>query len=197
MNWRNATLNLRISLGISGLIYLALALPACSSHVYIKTFDYDADGLVDKTLYVARHRVVREDVDRDRDGVVDLLLHYNEKGDIFMTEYDNNADGQVELREEFFPNHTTRSSKDDDHDGFMDRSWMTYFNDKGQSVFMELDHDFDQIIDSKVDLIEGTRQDLVHGQWHRSYKNKEERVIRVRDKWLRIIFSQGEWIVAT
>lgn len=195
MIWRSLIKIPLCVLGVLGAGVVLSSLSGCRTHSYVKTFDYDNDGIVDKTLHVARHRVVREDVDRDYNGQADLFLYFNEQDEIYMKEYDTSGDGVVDLREEFFPNQVTRSSQDDDHDGLMDRAWVTHFDAQGNPSLMELDHNFDQKIDSKVDLIHDVREDLVHGQWFRSFPQGDHRKIQVNNQWLSIIFYDGEWIV--
>ncbi|OED35666.1 hypothetical protein AB834_04480 [PVC group bacterium (ex Bugula neritina AB1)] len=166
---------------------------SCLPNRYIKTFDIDGDGVFDKVLHVAYHRVVKEELDRNRDGLSDTFLFYDEKGCVYMKEHDRDGDGVVDLREEFFPDFSIRRMEDQSRDGQMDRSWTVYYTSEGKPLRMNIDHDFDHVFDTRVNLVTEIREERVSGKWCKSKKKGDQRFIFVKDKVFPVEFVESEW----
>ena len=158
-------------------------------------YDYDNDGVIDKTIYVDRYRVSREDIDSDRDGRIDKVLHFDYFSRPFMNEYDLNQDGLLDYKELFLPNHCVKKKKDTDYDGLMDCAWFEYCDSGGRVLRMDLDHNNDDIVDSRINVKTKERFDLIHGRWHRSYSKDKKNYIDIRGKLLEIVFKDGEWLI--
>jgi hypothetical protein len=172
---------------------LFCVLSACAPHVYVKSFDMDQDGHPDKEYRVLNGRIFREDLDRNHNGTIDTYIHYGESGTITSIEYDSDEDGRIDGREEYYADARARSFRDEDGDGVMDRSWLTYYGEEGRPVYMELDLDNDDRIDSKINLDEGVRENLLHGRWYKDVTSDDHHGVWIQERWFPVEFCDGDW----
>jgi hypothetical protein len=63
--------------------------------------DYDGDGALEERWIFADGRLVRIEMDRNRDEKMDVIAHYDRRGSLERDESDNNFDGKMEERGEY------------------------------------------------------------------------------------------------
>lgn len=99
----------------TGMTFLAYNSPVTSDSI-----DYNYDGQFDEKWTYRDDRIYRVDVDRNLDGDVDAIHHYNNKGIIFKTETDDNFDGVYETVYKYSRGNVYTQESDLNHDGDID-----------------------------------------------------------------------------
>jgi hypothetical protein len=82
--------------------------------------DYNGDGRIDESVFLAGDRVDRVETDRDRDGRIDQIVRYRANGDTNRVELDDDFDGRLELIQRYESNQPAESSVDRNGDGAVD-----------------------------------------------------------------------------
>lgn len=83
--------------------------------------DYDRDGKADETwTYALSGKLVKSDVDRNRDTKIDWIGYYDKRGLVERTEQDEDFNGSFETRAQFVDNSMQLQEADTDGDGFFD-----------------------------------------------------------------------------
>ena len=106
---------------------------------------------------------------------------------------DINDDGIVDARDEYFDDMRSISYRDDNKDGIMDRSWTTFYSDKGVNLYVEYDLNNDGLIDSKFKLNRGVRENLVNGVWMKDVERDNKHGVVVDGQWRETVFENGMW----
>ena len=60
---------------------------------------------------------------------------------------------------------------------------------------MELDLNNDFQIDSKINLKNDVRENLIHGYWHKDVSRQGGHGILVRGIWHEVEFEKGNWVI--
>jgi hypothetical protein len=182
-----------MKLKIITIISLTFISIACASNTFIKKVDSDADGIIEKYIYFKNDKCVKEHYDKDKDGNVDCIVYYDEKGNVVAFEVDTNNDSKMDARDEFFENRTSKSYRDDNKDSKMDRSWITYYDELGNKSYIEYDINYDGIIDSKFSLVDKIRENRINGVWIRDHEKDGKHGIKQNNVWKEIIFEDKKW----
>jgi hypothetical protein len=82
--------------------------------------DYNKDGILDERWLYRDNRLSIIDTDRDLDGTIDVVHHFNRKGIIYKTEADENFDGVFETVYKYRRGNTYIGESDVDQDGEID-----------------------------------------------------------------------------
>lgn len=113
---------------ITGL--LGLAVGGLLSYAYFHVpysadgMDYDADGILDERWSWGASGIIRKsETDRNRDGKVDSVVHYNRQGHIATSESDDDFDGIFETQGTYRQGNPLRAEADSDGDGYPDLRW--------------------------------------------------------------------------
>lgn len=134
--------------------------------------DYTGNGVYDEKWYWAGGRASKTEIDRNRDGVVDLIQGFDRKGLINTTMEDNDFDGTFETLTNWHEGNPKSTKVDQNGDGIVEFiteykhgvfETMTWFNPVGLKVrkkqyfkgnrlnSAEIDSDGDGIIDTLVE----------------------------------------------
>ena len=82
--------------------------------------DVDGDGRVDERVILAGDRIDRVEIDRNRDGKMDRIIHYALDRMADRAEFDNDFDGRLEGSERYVDNEPVEWSVDRDGDGVVE-----------------------------------------------------------------------------
>ena len=82
--------------------------------------DYNRDGMVDEKWTYVDDRLARTEVDRNRDGEVDLVHRFDRRGIVYKTDMDNDFDGRFETQHRYQHGNLHLSEADVDQDGDID-----------------------------------------------------------------------------
>jgi Putative prokaryotic signal transducing protein len=83
--------------------------------------DHDRNGVLDeKWTFSASRIILKTEIDRNLDGKIDYIAHYDERGQIESAEADDNFDGVFETRQHFRRGNIVVSETDTDGDGYPD-----------------------------------------------------------------------------
>lgn len=89
-------------------------------------------------------KLVRKEMDKDRDGRIDVVTHY-QGGKVVRQEEDKNGDGRMDLWSYFIGNRLDKQEKDSNGDGKVDQ-WF-FLDQSGQLERHWEDRNFDQKVD--------------------------------------------------
>lgn len=103
-----------LAVGI-GATYWAFSTPVTSAGI-----DYDGDGEMEEKWTYHDNRIIRADIDRNRDGQVDLLERYDRRGMLLRVEADDNFDGFLETVLTYKDGNIQTQEADKNQDGVVD-----------------------------------------------------------------------------
>jgi hypothetical protein len=106
----------------AGITYSAYNTP-----VSINGIDHNDDGKMDEKWIYRDDRISSIEIDRNLDGVIDLVSSYNRKGRIYKSKLDDNFDGVFESLITYERGNPILTEVDIDNDGAADH--RTYFRD--------------------------------------------------------------------
>lgn len=102
-----------LALGVGGM-YAAFRMPVRTDGI-----DHNRDGVVDeKWLLSPADRTVMYEIDRNFDGKVDHVVHFDIRGQMDTSESDNDFDGVFETRMRYRQGNPAMSQSDTDGDGY-------------------------------------------------------------------------------
>jgi Putative prokaryotic signal transducing protein len=87
----------------------------------VEGIDYDRNGVLDeKWTYSASRTALKLESDRNLDGKIDYVAHYDERGQVESATSDDNFDGVFETQIRFRRGNIESSATDTDGDGYPD-----------------------------------------------------------------------------
>jgi len=93
---------------------------AFNSPITSDGIDYNNDGQLDEIWIYKDNRLSRVEVDRNRDGVTDLVSSYSRKGIIYKSETDDDFDGTYETTYKYHQGSLKSQESDTNQDGKID-----------------------------------------------------------------------------
>ncbi len=186
---------MREVLYIKIILILMISLGGCAINQFVKKVDNNANGAYEKFIYFKNDVIIKEEYDIDENFKIDRIVYYNKNNDVFAIEQDTDNDGLLDSRDEFFEDYRTKSFRDLNKDGFMDRSWITYYTEFGEKQYVEYDIDNDGKIDSNFKFNKGIRENFVNGAWISDVMKENKHGILIEGQWQEIIFKEGEWSI--
>ena len=93
---------------------------AFNSPITSDGIDYNNDGQLDEIWIYKDNRLSRVEVDRNRDGVTDVVNSYNRKGIIYKSETDDDFDGTYETTYKYHQGSLKSQESDTNQDGKID-----------------------------------------------------------------------------
>jgi hypothetical protein len=99
----------------TGATYWAFTTPVTSAGI-----DYDGDGRMEEKWTYHDNRIVRADIDRNRDGRTDLVERYDRRGILLRVESDDNFDGFWETVVTYQDGNIQMQEADKNQDGVVD-----------------------------------------------------------------------------
>ncbi len=174
-----------------GYLIIIMILMGCVHH-FVKESDSDDDGIIERRAYYRGAHLVKETFDRDADHVMDYILYYNSDGRVSMVETDTNGDAMIDTRDMYYNNMTSKSQRDDDYDGIMDRAWMSHYSE-GKRIVVEHDLNHDGIMDIRMNM--GVQENFVNGLWVEDVSRNGKHGMIIGNTWLELDFYEGQWIV--
>jgi len=97
------------------------------------TYDSNGDGKPDTWAYMDGTRVLRVEIDKNQDGVIERWEYYGPRQVLEKVEISTRSDGKVTRTEFYAAAAVARAEEDTDGDGNVDR-WESYANGLVQSV---------------------------------------------------------------
>jgi hypothetical protein len=82
--------------------------------------DYDGDSILDERWIYNNDRHRKTEVDRNRDGKVDLIYYFSYQGSVDNIEQDDDFDGVFETKTKYYKGNPARQTTDSDNDGKVD-----------------------------------------------------------------------------
>jgi len=102
------------------IIGIGLTFWAYNSPITSDGIDYNNDGQLDEKWIYKDNRLSRVEVDRNRDGVTDVVNSYNRKGIIYKSETDDDFDGTYETTYKYHQGSLKSQESDTNQDGKID-----------------------------------------------------------------------------
>ena len=93
---------------------------AYNSPVATNGVDYNHDGEIDEQWTYKDNRLARVDVDRNKDGNIDLIHKYDRYGIVYLTESDDDFDGTYETKYKYRYGNPYIQESDTNQDGWID-----------------------------------------------------------------------------
>ncbi|MBU0651115.1 hypothetical protein KKC59_04305 [bacterium] len=176
-------------------LLILLTSVGCAHNRLTKNIDVDENGVIEKIMIYEDNILICEEIDKDLDSRVDCIIHYNKDGKVSSVEHDIDNDGKIDAKDKYFEDMRSISYRDDNKDGKMDRSWSTFYSDKGLEVYVEYDLNNDGLIDSKIKLNRGLRENLINGVWMKEVEKDGCHGVEIDGVWQEIVFDKGKWVL--
>jgi len=125
----------QIAFGIITGVILCLLYQSVTT-IGTKTYHHRVHGKIDKEWLYRDERLAEFSEDRNLDGMMDHWAHYDQRGELSKSEYDNNFDGKADELWTFSDRGADTVQRDTDFNGVPDE-FSTYKNEMIQQVDMK------------------------------------------------------------
>ena len=102
------------------------------------TYDSDGNAKPDTWAYMDGTRILRVEIDKNEDGVIERREYYDARKALEKVEISTTSDGKITRTEFYDAGALARAEEDTNADGNVDR-WETYANGLVQSVAFDID----------------------------------------------------------
>lgn len=125
--------------------------------------DYDGDGRLDERYFYEGRYLRKTQMDRNSDGSVDLIYHYDARGRLLASQADNDFDGHFEATGRFARGNLVTLEVDTNLDGRVDRrsrfrygvlNQVIVYSRDGRTIIRREHYDSDQLRRAEIDTDE-------------------------------------------